>query len=85
MGLDIRLPLGLLFATFGILLMAYGWLGNAPVPGAKAAININLWWGLVMLVFGAIMLALSRRRSAAAKNATERADGATRLESPEGA
>ena len=53
MGLDIRLPLGLLFTILGVLLAAYGLLGGA---------SINLWWGLVMLVFGGTMLFLTRRR-----------------------
>jgi hypothetical protein len=61
MGLDIRLPIGLLFSIYGILLIAYGALGNQAIYERSLDINVNLWWGLVMLVFGAIMLALGRR------------------------
>jgi hypothetical protein len=93
MGLDIRLPLGLLFASVGLLLMIYGWLGAAPPPDAKLAVNLNLWWGLVMLIFGASMLVLSRRHSAAMHSSAESPEGRAmekaerdrRLESPEGA
>jgi hypothetical protein len=61
-GLDIRAPIGGLFTLLGLMLMAYG-----VVAGPKAAssiaptTNVNLWWGATMLVFGVILLAMSRR------------------------
>ena len=59
MTLDIRLPIGLLFAIVGALLTLYGLLG--PATGQRTlGINVNLWWGVVLLVFGVVMLALSR-------------------------
>lgn len=60
--MDIRLPIGLMFTLFGLLLAAYGVAtrGSAMYV-ASLGININLWWGLVLLVFGAAMLALARR------------------------
>ena len=93
MGLDIRLPLGLMFASFGLLLMIYGWLGDPPPSDAKLAVNLNLWWGLVMLIFGATMLMLSRRHSAAMHSSAESPEGRAietaerdrKLESPESA
>jgi hypothetical protein len=60
MGLDIRLPIGLLFAIFGLLLIVYGALSDPAIYQRSLAININLEWGIVMLVFGAIMLVLGR-------------------------
>jgi hypothetical protein len=51
--LDIRLPIGLLFTFIGGLLAATGW----------PAINVNLWWGLAMLLFGVWFLYLARRRA----------------------
>ncbi|MCX6549700.1 MAG: hypothetical protein NTY02_01620 [Acidobacteria bacterium] len=57
MSLDLRLPLGLLFAVLGLLLTAYGLLGNAAVYAVSLGINVNLWAGLGMLAFGALMLA----------------------------
>jgi hypothetical protein len=63
MGIDLRLPIGLMFAVFGVLLGGYG----AATRGAdmytlhSLGINVNLWWGLVMLAFGAVMLILARR------------------------
>ncbi len=53
MALDVRLPLGLLFIILGALLAGSGVLA--------AGSRLNLWWGLVMLVFGGVMLWLGRR------------------------
>lgn len=63
MRLDIRLPIGFLFATLGVLLVAYGLFGNHAVYTRSFGINVNLDWGIVLIVFGAAMLVLARRRS----------------------
>lgn len=68
-GLDVRLPIGGLFTVLGLLLMGYGLAtaGDASHYARSLSVNINLWWGLVMLVFGLTLLAavwLSRRRLA---------------------
>jgi hypothetical protein len=61
--LDIRWPIGLLFTFMGIVVAIYGLISSARTPyrpldgGATALINLNLWWGLVMLVFGVVMIA----------------------------
>jgi hypothetical protein len=55
MGLDIRWPIGLMFTLIGALLAGYGAVkGATPV---SLDININLIWGIVLLVFGVLMLA----------------------------
>jgi hypothetical protein len=61
MKLDIRLPLGLMFAIMGALLILVGVIHVGEPTGASLSVNINLWWGLVMLGFGASMLWLSKR------------------------
>jgi multisubunit Na+/H+ antiporter MnhG subunit len=58
MNLDIRLPIGILFALFGILLSAFGLFSNPEIYERSLGINMNLEWGLVLIVFGGIMLAL---------------------------
>jgi len=63
MGLDIRLPIGFLFSIFGVLLIAYGTLSDPAIYQRSLGININLEWGIVMLVFGAIMLVLGRPKT----------------------
>jgi hypothetical protein len=54
MGLDIRWPIGLMFTLIGLLLTAYGAIKSAD--SLTLGININLVWGIVLLVFGAGML-----------------------------
>jgi hypothetical protein len=60
-GLDIRLPIGLLFSVFGLLLVGYGLLSDPAIYARSLGFNVNLGWGLVLLAFGASMLALWRR------------------------
>ena len=60
MGLDIRLPIGFLFTIFGVLLIAFGALSDKAIYARSLGININLEWGVVMLLFGAVMLFLGR-------------------------
>lgn len=62
MGLDIRTPIGLMFAIFGLLLAGYGLAtGGSPIYERSLGFNINLEWGAVLLVFGGVMLWLGRR------------------------
>ena len=52
-ALDIRLPIGALFSILGGILTVYGLAtGNTPSRGGTLPVNVNLWWGLVMLAFG---------------------------------
>jgi hypothetical protein len=62
MGLDIRIPIGLLFTTLGVLLLAYGLLGDPAIYQRSLGININLSWGAVMAAFGITMWVFGRRR-----------------------
>jgi hypothetical protein len=65
MGMDIRLPIGLMFSVFGILLIAFGALGDKSIYERSLGINVNLGWGVVLLLFGAVMLVIGRPRSGA--------------------
>jgi hypothetical protein len=58
MGLDLRIPIGVLFLAYGLLLGVYGFVRPQPVQD----ININLVWGIVLAVFGSIMLGLALAR-----------------------
>jgi hypothetical protein len=64
MGFDIRMPIGMLFTLFGILLIGYGTAtrGNAMYAEHSLGLNMNLWWGAALLAFGVVMLALTRLR-----------------------
>ena len=48
MGLDIRLPIGLLFTIIGVLLAGFGAFGSKLVYGLSLGYNVNLDWGLVL-------------------------------------
>lgn len=67
MGFDIKFPIGLMFAILGVLLSGYGAAtrGSEIYARHSLGINVNLWWGLAMIAFGAVMLLLSRRSSKA--------------------
>ncbi|UCG27882.1 MAG: hypothetical protein JSV24_00560 [Bacteroidales bacterium] len=64
MGVDIRLPIGLMFTVLGLLLTLYGLFTAADSELYKISfnININLWTGIVTLLFGVLMLIFSRNR-----------------------
>jgi uncharacterized membrane protein len=64
MGLDIRWPIGIIFTIYGVILLVYGVLADASIFAVKSlGVNIDLWWGLAMLVFGLFMGALAFRAS----------------------
>lgn len=75
MGLDIRLPIGLMFTLFGLLLVVYGFISDKSIYQRSLGINVNLGWGVVLLVFGVVMLLLGRRGTATAKRADESLEG----------
>jgi hypothetical protein len=62
MGLDIRLPIGLLFTLLGAVLVGFGLLSDPAIYQRSLGHNINLDWGAVLLVFGVVMLVLGRKR-----------------------
>lgn len=61
MKFDLRLPIGIIFTIYGVMLALYGLLGNKEQYARSLGININLIWGGVMLVFGLLMLWMARR------------------------
>jgi hypothetical protein len=62
MGLDIRYPIGLMFGIIGLVMVVYGLLtGSDPMYQRSLGINVNVWWGAVLLLFGALMLYFARR------------------------
>jgi hypothetical protein len=59
---DIRRLIGGLFCLYALILIALGLFGSHTIKTKAAGINVDLWTGLGMLVFGALMIfwALSR-------------------------
>jgi hypothetical protein len=61
MNFDLRLPIGLLFSFYGLLLTIFGAMSDSTLYERSLGINMNLRWGLVLLVFGVAMLFLAWR------------------------
>jgi hypothetical protein len=53
--MDLRLPIGGLFSVFGVILVACGLISDKSIFDKSLGINIDLWWGLVILIFGMLM------------------------------
>ena len=62
---DIRIPIGLMFSILGVLITIFGFVTKADssMYQRSLGINVNLVMGVVMLVFGLIMLYLSQRKN----------------------
>ena len=54
-SLDLRLPIGGLFTALGLI------INGSPMYAQSESININLWWGLVMLIVGVLMFVTGMR------------------------
>ena len=61
MNLDLRVPIGLMFSAFGVMLAGFGLVSDDAIYARSLGINVNLWWGLVLLAFGLVMLAFVAR------------------------
>ena len=63
MNLDLRIPMGMMFAMMGAVLLSFGLaVHNRPELAARVPHSeADLWWGVVVLVFGMIVLSLGRR------------------------
>lgn len=66
MNFDLRLPIGILFSLFGLILVGFGVFTRGSEIYAKSlGHNINIEWGAVLLVFGGFMLFLAKRGKSA--------------------
>jgi hypothetical protein len=74
-GLDLRLPIGGLFVMLGLVLAGYGIATNSDAAqyAKSGGLNINLWWGVVMLVVGILFLLGARRGAARDRAAADTA------------
>jgi hypothetical protein len=62
MGFDIKTPIGWLFSLYGTLLILYGALGDRAQYSRSLGVNLNVGWGVALLVFGASLLIFRKRR-----------------------
>jgi membrane protein implicated in regulation of membrane protease activity len=68
--LDVRIPIGAMFTLFGAIIAVFGLVSDPAIYQRSLNININLWWGLVMVAFGGVLLIMACR-SARARKKTE--------------
>jgi hypothetical protein len=60
MKFDLRLPIGILFSIYGVMLVIFGLMTrDQKIYDRSLGININFRWGLVLLIFGIVMLLLA--------------------------
>jgi hypothetical protein len=59
--LDLRWPMGLMFLVVGAMMTIYGLFtaADAKLYERSLGININLWWGLILVAFSAFVLAMA--------------------------
>ncbi len=69
MNFDIRIPIGTMFSIIGLVLTVYGFAtsGNEMYAVHSLGLNMNLYWGLAMLVFGVVMFAFGMKAQIGAK------------------
>jgi uncharacterized membrane protein HdeD (DUF308 family) len=58
---DLRRPTGFLFTVLGLILLLYGLISPSVRAPMEADVNVNLWCGLTLLIFGGCLLWLSYR------------------------
>jgi hypothetical protein len=58
--MDLRIPSGLFFTLLGLILTVMG-LFSPGVGAPLTDVNVNLYAGITMLVFGAVLLLLALR------------------------
>jgi hypothetical protein len=63
--IDIRYPIGFFFSIIGCVLLVYGivTMHNPSLYQKSLGVDIDIWSGLLMLIFGIVMLLLSKRAS----------------------
>jgi len=76
---DIRRLIGGLFALYGVVLTVLGIVGSATVRHKAAGINIDLWTGIGMLVFAALMIFWALARPVMPDPPETRGEGSGRL------
>jgi hypothetical protein len=76
---DIRRLIGGLFVVYGVILTIAGILGSHHVKTKAAGININLWTGIGMLIFGGLMIFWALSRSVAPEPREARGEESGRI------
>jgi hypothetical protein len=60
--MDLRLPIGIIFTIYGFILIGYGIFTRASaIYGKSLGINVNIYWGIILLIFGLVMYYFAKR------------------------
>lgn len=64
---DIRIPIGLMFSIIGVIISILGivTMSNAEMYEKSLGVNVNLLMGVLMLIFGLVMLFFAFRKKKA--------------------
>jgi hypothetical protein len=64
---DIRIPIGFMFLMIGLIITGLGLftLSDSAMYQKSLGINVNIIMGIIMLIFGAVMLFLAYRKKKA--------------------
>jgi len=54
--LDLKIPLGGLLTFYGLILIVFGLLSKKEIYEKSLGININLIWGVLVLVIGGLLI-----------------------------
>jgi hypothetical protein len=76
---DIRRLIGALFVLYGVILTVTGIVGSHHVKTKAAGVNIDLWTGIGMLIFGILMIFWALARPVAAEPPETRGQGSGRI------
>lgn len=77
MNFDLRFPIGLMFSFYGLVLVIYGIAtSGSPQYERSLNINVNLIWGALLFVFGALMFfaAIRGKKSSAGPDSKSKTD-----------
>jgi sulfite exporter TauE/SafE len=61
---DIRIPIGLMFSILGVIITILGLvtISDSAMYQKSLGINVNIVMGILMLIFGLIMLYFARKK-----------------------
>jgi hypothetical protein len=76
---DIRRIISALFVVYGVVMVLTGLVGSHQVKTKAAGINIDLWTGIVMVVFGILMGAWALWRPTGPEPEETRGHGSGRI------
>jgi hypothetical protein len=76
---DIRRLIGGLFCLYALILIALGIFGSYNIKNKAAGINVDLWTGLGMLVFGGLMIFWALSRPVMPEPTETRGEGSGRI------